>query len=40
MAHRFALEAEADLDDIWYYIATENSSVEIAESLAEQDQEP
>jgi plasmid stabilization system protein ParE len=22
MAHRFALEAEADLDDIWYYIAS------------------
>jgi toxin ParE1/3/4 len=30
MAHRLAPRAEADLDDIWWYIATESGSVEIA----------
>jgi toxin ParE1/3/4 len=26
-------EAEAELDDIWYYVATESSSIEVAERL-------
>ncbi len=33
MAHRLAPEAETDLDDIWYYIAKESSSIEIADRL-------
>ena len=33
MAHRLAPEAEAELDDIWYYIATESGSAEIADRL-------
>jgi plasmid stabilization system protein ParE len=33
MAHRLAPAAEADLDAIWYYIATESGSVEIADRL-------
>jgi hypothetical protein len=33
MAHRLALEAETDLDNIWYYIAKESSSIEIADRL-------
>jgi toxin ParE1/3/4 len=31
MAHRLALEAEADLDDIWYFIATESGNPEVAD---------
>jgi toxin ParE1/3/4 len=31
MASRLAREAEADLDAIWYYIATESHSIEIAD---------
>ena len=31
MAHRVAPEADADLDDIWCYIARESSSLEIAD---------
>ena len=31
MAHRLAPEAEAELDDLWYYIATESHSIEIAD---------
>lgn len=31
MAHRVAPEAEADLDDIWWYIAEGSSSIEIAD---------
>jgi hypothetical protein len=27
MAHRVALRAEADLDDIWYYVAKESGSI-------------
>jgi plasmid stabilization system protein ParE len=34
MAHRVAQEAEADLDDIWYYIA-KGSSLEIADRFTE-----
>jgi len=33
MAHRVSRQAEADLDDIWYYIATESGSVEAADSF-------
>jgi hypothetical protein len=33
MAHRLAPEAEAELDDIWYYIATESGSIEIADRV-------
>ncbi len=32
MAHRLAPEAEADLDEIWFYVAT-NASVDIADRL-------
>ena len=31
MAFRIAPQAESDLDDIWYFIATESGSVEIAD---------
>ncbi len=30
MAHRLALKAEADLDEIWWYVATESGSAEVA----------
>jgi toxin ParE1/3/4 len=30
MAHRLAPQAERDLDDIWYYVAKESSSIEVA----------
>src|SRR5439155_829475 len=33
MAHRLAPEAEADLHDIWYYVAQEGGSIEIADRL-------
>ena len=33
MGHRLAPEAEAELDDIWYYVARESGSVEIADRL-------
>jgi len=33
MAHRISPLAEADLDDIWYYIATQSGSVEAADRL-------
>jgi plasmid stabilization system protein ParE len=33
MAHRVAPRAEADLDDIWYYVAKESGSLEIANRL-------
>ena len=33
MAHRVALRAEADLDDIWLYVAKESGSIEIANRL-------
>lgn len=35
MAHRVAPEAEADLDDIWCYIARKTSSFEIADRFTE-----
>ena len=34
MAHRLAPEAESDLDELWYYVAS-NSSVEIADRLVD-----
>ena len=34
MAHRLAPEAEADLDELWYYVAS-NGSVEIADRLVD-----
>ncbi len=33
MAHRLAPEVESELDNIWYYIATESGNVEIADRL-------
>jgi toxin ParE1/3/4 len=33
MAHRVAPRAEADLDDIWLYVARESGSIEIANRL-------
>jgi plasmid stabilization system protein ParE len=30
MAHRLAPQAIADLEDIWYYVARESGSIEIA----------
>jgi toxin ParE1/3/4 len=33
MAHRLAPKAERDLDDIWYYVAKESGSIEIANRL-------
>jgi len=33
MAHRLAPEAEAELNNIWYYIANESGSIEIADRL-------
>jgi len=33
MARRFAPEAEAELDDIWYYMAKESGSIEIADRV-------
>jgi hypothetical protein len=35
MAHRVAFEAEIELDNIWYYVAKESGSVEIADRLIE-----
>jgi len=35
MAHRLAPAAEAELDDIWYYIARESSSIEIADRVVD-----
>ena len=34
MAHRLSPEAEADLDELWFYVAS-NSSVEIADRLVD-----
>ncbi len=35
MAHRLAPQVEAELDDIWYYIATESGNIEIADSVVD-----
>jgi hypothetical protein len=34
MAIRYGPQVEAELDDIWFYIAKENGSIDIAERLA------
>lgn len=33
MGHRLSPRAESDLDDIWYFVAKESSSVEVANRL-------
>jgi plasmid stabilization system protein ParE len=33
MAHRVAPESEAELDGIWYYLATESGDLEIADRV-------
>jgi toxin ParE1/3/4 len=33
MPHRVASEAEAELDNIWYYVAKESGSIDIADRL-------
>jgi toxin ParE1/3/4 len=33
MAHRVSRRAEADLDDIWYYVAKESGSIEMGNRL-------
>ncbi len=33
MAHRISPQAAADLDDIWFYVAKESGSIEIADRL-------
>ena len=35
MAHRIAPEAEAELDDVWFYIAKESGSIEIADRVVD-----
>lgn len=34
MAHRLAPEAEADLDELWFYVAS-NASIEVADRLVD-----
>jgi toxin ParE1/3/4 len=36
MAHRVSDEAQAELDDIWYYVAKESGSEKIADRLIDQ----
>ncbi len=33
MAHKVAPQAETELDDLWYYVAKERGSIEIADRL-------
>jgi len=35
MAHRLVQEAEADLDDIWLYIAKESGSIDVADRVVD-----
>ena len=35
MAHRLAPQVEFELDDIWYYIARDSGSAEIADRLTD-----
>ncbi len=35
MAHRVARRAEAELDGIWYYVAKESGSIEIADRVVD-----
>jgi hypothetical protein len=34
MAHRLASQVEVELDEIWYYIARDSGSMEIADHLS------
>lgn len=36
MSHRVAPAAERDLDDIWYYVAKESASLDIANRLVDE----
>ena len=40
MVHCVAPRAEADLDDIWYYVAKESGSIEIANRLIDSHHRP
>jgi hypothetical protein len=40
MAHRVAPQVAADLDDIWYFVAIERGSVEIASRLSSSRSKP
>jgi hypothetical protein len=33
MAHRIAPQAQAELDNIWYYVAKQSGSMEIADRI-------
>ena len=33
MDYRVAPQAESDLDDIWYFLATESSSIDVADRV-------
>jgi plasmid stabilization system protein ParE len=35
MGHRRTPEADSDLDDIWYYVASKSGSLDIADRLVE-----
>jgi len=35
MGHRLAPQAEAELDDIWYYVAKQSGSIEIADRVVD-----
>lgn len=35
MPHRVTRHAEADLDDIWYYVAKESASMDVANHLVD-----
>ncbi len=35
MAHRVARQGEAELDAIWYYLAKESASIEIADRMVD-----
>ena len=35
MGHVRAPQADSDLDDIWYYVASKSGSIEIADRLIE-----
>ncbi len=35
MAHRLSREAEADLNDIWYYVANQSGGTDVADRLVD-----
>ena len=35
MAHRIAPQAECDLSEIWFYVATESGSIEVADRVVD-----